>query len=63
MGGTYMSEGEVLLSRIIDGDDYKILQTLKGLVIMCNDTVLVYDLNMEKGIFEELDYLLDFYTS
>ena len=58
-----MSEGEVLLSRIIDGDDYKILQTLKGLVIMCNDTVLVYDLNMEKGIFEELDYLLDFYTS
>lgn len=58
-----MGEGEVLLSRIIDGDDYKILQTLKGIVIMCNDTVLVYDLNMEKGISEELDYLLDFYTS
>lgn len=58
-----MGEGEVLLSRIIDGDDYKILQTLKGIVIMCNDTVLVYDLNMEKGISDELDYLLDFYTS
>lgn len=58
-----MGKGEVLLSRVIDGDDYKILQTLKGLVIMCNDTVLVYDLNMEKGISDELDYLLDFYTS
>lgn len=56
-------EGEVLLSRVIDGDDYKILQTLKGIMIMCNDTVLVYDLNMEKGISDELDYLLDFYTS
>lgn len=56
-------EGEVLLSRIVDGDDYKILQTLKGIMIMCNDTVLVYDLNMEKGISNELDYLLDFYIS
>lgn len=58
-----MNKGEILLSRVIDGDDYKILQTLKGIMIMCNDTVLVYDLNMEKGISDELDYLLDFYTS
>lgn len=58
-----MSKGEVLLSREIDGDDYKILQTLKGIMIMCNDTVLVYDLNTERGITDELDYLLDFYTS
>ena len=58
-----MGKGEVLLSRVIDGDDYKILQTLKGIVIMCNDTVLAYDINTEKGISDELDYLLDFYTS
>lgn len=58
-----MGKGEVLLSREIDGDDYKILQTLKGIVIMCNGTVLAYDINVEKGISDELDYLLDFYTS